>query len=196
MCRSKTQDLECLADSKRGKGCHLFVFYICCCCSQCVSQFRYYTTFYLVSISDSEASAALQDDLEVVSAKFDTPAFFLEKHRKNEIILVPPTFVTLMELQELGDRAFQSVRTGRIIEPTLVQRDGSLIVALPDDFEHYQYSGVEDKKAPMRRILIEVWFFKRKKNLFSCCISSSFKPGKPFKWIDTINNTVTPTSAL
>jgi hypothetical protein len=104
---------------------------------------------------------------------FASASTFLSRHRAGEIFLVPPTFITLSELDNLGKDAFNSVRSGAVIEPTLIKTmDSTLCVALPGDFEHYQFAGAG---APMRRLVV--------------------KPGG-FQWIDTVGGTKTPTSSL
>lgn len=134
------------------------------------------TSFFLLSLTKSEAESCSPDQSEVVSAEFALPSAFLAKHRLGEIILIPPTWLTLTELNSLGhEGALRSKRSGKLIEPTLVpdEKNGGLTVALPGDFEHHEFEG---SAAPMRRIVV--------------------RPGQPFQWVDTINGTDVPSSSL
>jgi 8-oxo-dGTP pyrophosphatase MutT (NUDIX family) len=138
-------------------------------------KYRYFTTFFALAVSDAEASIAMHDNVEVVSSHFATAETFLERHARNELFLIPPTWVTLRELAGLGsvDKIMASKRSASVIEPSLLRTSEQLSVCLPGDMHHFQSPPTA---TGLRRVVIT--------------------PGEPFRWIDTIGNTSVPTSSL
>ena len=138
-------------------------------------KYRYHTTFFALGVSDAEASAAVHDNVEVVSSHFATAETFLARHARDELFLIPPTWVTLRELAGLGsvEKIMASQRSATVIEPTLHRTAEQYCVCLPGDMNHSQSLPTA---AGLRRVVIA--------------------PGQPFRWVDTIGNTTVPTSSL
>jgi 8-oxo-dGTP pyrophosphatase MutT (NUDIX family) len=138
-------------------------------------KYRYHTTFYALPVSDAEASVAVHDNVEVVSSHFASAETFLERHDKQEMFLVPPTWVTLRELAALGtvEQIMASKRSANIIEPTLVRTPELLNVCLPGDMQHFRS---RPNVTGLRRVVVV--------------------PGQPFRWVDTVANSTIPTSSL
>ncbi len=166
--RKVYQESELLAASERLKLWSVWV-------TPQQEKYRYHTTFYALPVSDAEASAAVHDNVEVVSSHFATPEAFLARHARHEMFLIPPTWVTLMELKALGtvDKIMASKRSAAVIEPTLQKTPEQLCVCLPGDMQHFQSL---PNVTGLRRVVVT--------------------PGQPFRWVDTIGHSSTPTSSL
>jgi 8-oxo-dGTP pyrophosphatase MutT (NUDIX family) len=97
---------------------------------------RYDTRFFLAAVD--EAQVAEHDQREAVSSEWMTPARALERAWARELVMVPPTFCTLVEIQGF-ETAAQALGAagGREVWPILPRRDigpdGEIRVLFPGD---------------------------------------------------------------
>jgi hypothetical protein len=122
---------------------------------------RFDTRFYLSVINENTAHAYRHDGQELVNSKWFAPSEVLDAFQKKELLLPPPTWLLLHELNQVTrweDLASQS-RDLSVIEPTIISEKkktdvegglGAMIVALPGDPLHY-----EQKTPYMNRVIVK-----------------------------------------
>jgi len=95
---------------------------------------RFSTRFFLAKLPPGQTPVA--DTMEITESLWVTPQDALERHRRKEIILMPPTFKTIEELSAFRDiDALFSAAKIKIIYPILPQLAGN-ILKLPHDPEY------------------------------------------------------------
>jgi 8-oxo-dGTP pyrophosphatase MutT (NUDIX family) len=104
---------------------------------------RYDTRFFVAGVTREQTVDAAHDAKEVVDSDWWTAAETLERFQAGEIFLAPPTYITLMELQDLPTvdavLAAGRLRQPPPIEPSVgTEPDGSLAIVMPGDPEHRQ----------------------------------------------------------
>lgn len=115
---------------------------------------RYDTSFFVARLTEAEATNAAADADEVTELVWITAQQALDAHANRSIVLAPPTWLTLVELCDLGtvDAITQSRRVCTPIEPRLVPRAKGFAVALPGDFEH---PSAAPGATALRRIIVD-----------------------------------------
>jgi 8-oxo-dGTP pyrophosphatase MutT (NUDIX family) len=96
---------------------------------------RFDTRFFVTRVPPLQAPA--HDDTEATHSIWTTPADAISAATRSEIILPPPTWATLRELQLLTsvDETLASARTRTVRrrEPKLVEENGARMLILPGD---------------------------------------------------------------
>jgi len=99
---------------------------------------RYDTRFFFAVAPDGQVAS--HDEYETTDSSWMTPREALDAYAKKEIVLAPPTLVTLEELvgvASLDDVKARAMRPLRQITPVLTQDDdGQLVIAMPGDPLH------------------------------------------------------------
>lgn len=100
---------------------------------------RRYDTRFFVAVAPPEQEPA-HDRRETTEAAWMTPAGALERERRGEIQLPPPTLRTLEQLSAHPrlDVVLEEARSQRppFVDPVFVERAGAYVLALPGDPDH------------------------------------------------------------
>ena len=77
---------------------------------------RYDTWFFVSFLTEEEAQAASQDDLETVELCWLTAQEAVTKHEQGDFFLAPPTYITLRELMSFAtiDEVRQGARERKV----------------------------------------------------------------------------------
>ncbi len=96
---------------------------------------RFDTRFFVVRVPPHQTPA--HDEQETTHSLWTTADAAIEAARRREIIVPPPTWMTLEELARCRtvDEAFAQAHQKRILrrEPALVQEDGRRMLVMPDE---------------------------------------------------------------
>jgi 8-oxo-dGTP pyrophosphatase MutT (NUDIX family) len=96
---------------------------------------RFDTRFFVTRVPPDQTPA--HDETETTHGAWITPAAAIAAARQREIVLPPPTWTTLRELERLTsvDEALGWARTRQIArwEPVFQERDGQRMLIMPDD---------------------------------------------------------------
>ena len=133
---------------------------------------RYDTTFFLLELGEKELEGSSFDNVEVTDLFWKNAGDILASHEKGEIVMAPPTWLTIKELARFENisEAMKSVRTLKPILPTLVPGDeGRVFVCLPGDELHV---GSFAKKNMRRRIVMNKGKFEYEDNIGTHITSS------------------------
>jgi 8-oxo-dGTP pyrophosphatase MutT (NUDIX family) len=100
-----------------------------------VESRRYDTRFFLARMPAGQE--ARHDADETTALDWMTPAQAIARSRGREILLPPPTWTTLRQLERFGsiDEAFAWARACTIVrvQPDIARRDGETVMTLPGD---------------------------------------------------------------
>jgi 8-oxo-dGTP pyrophosphatase MutT (NUDIX family) len=96
---------------------------------------RFDTRFFVTRVPPEQAP--VHDDTEATDSVWTTPADALGAARRQEIVLPPPTWTTLRELESFGSVAdvlsWTGSRTIERREPKLIEEHGTRMLVLPGD---------------------------------------------------------------
>jgi len=96
---------------------------------------RFDTWFFVAAVPPDQTPA--HDERETIDSVWMTAAEAIARCQRNEIVLPPPTWTTLRELEAFAsaDAVIASARGRRIVrrEPKVLERDGTKILLLPGD---------------------------------------------------------------
>ena len=100
---------------------------------------RYDTRFFVAAVPEAQVDAATSDHVETTSARWLTPQACLDGGESGRFTVIFPTRRVLAELATFDDvGAVLAAAAGRQperIEPTIIQRDGAVLVQHPDGSE-------------------------------------------------------------
>jgi len=106
---------------------------------------RYDTRFFLVRVGPEQS--AQHDGGETTELAWLTPGDAIERCRRGEIMLPPPTWTTLKQLSRFGtaDELLTWAETATIVcvQPNLIRDDRQTMLTLPGDPEHPAIDGWE-----------------------------------------------------
>jgi hypothetical protein len=112
-----------------------------------------FDTYFLVT-RHPEGQRPLHDAHETIDSEWVVPAEGLDRHRRNEFVLPPPTFRTLEMLSGYADAesVLEAARTLPIppVQPRIRSHDGNLTLLLPGDPLYPAEQGIE---GPTRIVL-------------------------------------------
>jgi 8-oxo-dGTP pyrophosphatase MutT (NUDIX family) len=114
------------------------------------------TRFFMTRVPPHQAPA--HDDTETTHSLWVRPADAIAQAQRDEIVLPPPTWSTLRELEPFASvqEALAWARGRTIVRrmPKAVERDGHRMLLLPGDPEHPDVAG-EDPPVETRFVLID-----------------------------------------
>ena len=114
------------------------------------------TRFFLTRVPPEQSPA--HDDTETTHSCWATPATAIRQAQSNEIVLPPPTWTTLRELESFSnvDAAIAWGRERRIErrQPALVEQDGRRMLLLPGD-PLFPGASVEPPPVETRFVLVD-----------------------------------------
>ena len=121
------------------------------------------TRFFLSRVPPDQTPA--HDEAETTDSVWLTPAAAMAQSHSQEIVLPPPTWTTLRELESLAtvDAAIAWARARRIVrrQPVLVEEDGRRMLLMPGDPQHPD-PGADDAPLETRFVSIDrVWRAQR-----------------------------------
>lgn len=95
-----------------------------------------FSTWFLIGSLDQEAEVII-DDGEIVDYQWLTPAQALEKHRQQELSIMPPAYITLLELSKVHSikaaKAFAASRKPPFYHPKMAKENREVCILYSDD---------------------------------------------------------------
>lgn len=125
---------------------------------------RYATWFFLAGLP-AGAADVIVDGKEIGDHVWTTPAAALERHRRGEVDLLPPTWISLRRIADMPDvaTAVAAVAAGRVDHFTtrIADADGVLVTLWEPDAAYE--SGVLDTAGPRHRLRMDPggWQYER-----------------------------------
>lgn len=95
-----------------------------------------FSTWFLVGSLDEDAEVIV-DDGEIIDYQWLTPAAALEKHRNKQLSIMPPAYLTLLELSKVGSiraaKAFAQSRKPPFYHPKMVKQNQKICILYEND---------------------------------------------------------------
>ncbi|WP_439134918.1 NUDIX hydrolase [Pseudomaricurvus sp.] len=100
------------------------------------AESKRFSTWFLIGSLDEDADVIV-DDGEIVDYQWLTPAAALEKHRQQQLSIMPPAYLTLLELSKVSSiqaaKAFAHSRKPPFYQPKMVKDDRKVCILYGDD---------------------------------------------------------------
>jgi len=110
-----------------------------------IDRRQFDTRFFMTRVPPDQMPA--HDDTETTQSVWMTPPVAIAKSQNREIVLPPPTWSTVRELEPFSsvDEALAWARRRRVVrrEPTLIEQDGVRMLLVPGDPLHPDPAGDE-----------------------------------------------------
>ncbi|GAB3106668.1 NUDIX hydrolase [Aestuariicella hydrocarbonica] len=101
---------------------------------------RRFSTWFLIGCLDEDAEVIV-DDGEIVDYQWLTPSAALQKHRQQQLSIMPPAYLTLLELSRLDSieqaRAFAQSREPIFYLPKMIKNDKEVSILYADDVAYH-----------------------------------------------------------
>jgi len=99
---------------------------------------RFDTRFFMTRVPPHQTPA--HDETETTHSSWVTPAGAIAKATANEIVLPPPTWMTVREIEPFAsvEQALAWARTRKVVrrEPKLLEQNGQRLLVMPGDPDH------------------------------------------------------------
>lgn len=122
---------------------------------------RFSTWFLLGDVN--EDCAVTVDDGEIVEFQWLTPQEAIEKHRRKELKILPPTYLTLLELAEYGSisevREATEKRAAPRFFPNMVFHDKTVSVLYQDDVGYKSGDAMLEGRHHRMTMIDDCWHY-------------------------------------